>query len=418
MKISYVSAHEILDSNGRPTVEVEVGLDDETISFGQVPSGASTGTHEAVELRDHDEKRYFGKGVLTAVENVNTHISRALEGQDPSNQAAIDQILIDLDGTDNKSKLGANAMVGTSMAVCRAAAVSSKKPLYRYLGEMTGNENFTLPSPMLLLMEGGKHGNWATDIQEFSIFPLTGAFTSFRETLRAGAEIFHTLGQILANKNYEVGVGFEGAYAPKQLASNQEAFDLMMAGVEQAGYHMGEHFMFAVDVAATEFFQNKNYVLASEDNKELSPDAWERQLIDWLNQYPIWSIEDPFDEHDWSHWSHFNQALNNTKQVVGDDLVVTNVELIQQAIEQKAMNATLIKLNQIGTVTETLAAIDTSYKAGFNSIISHRSGETNDDFIADLAVGTVAGQCKFGGPDRGERVAKYNRLLRIENELG
>ncbi|MEX0896034.1 MAG: phosphopyruvate hydratase [Patescibacteria group bacterium] len=417
MKISYVTAHEILDSNGRPTIEVEVGLDDGTTALGQVPSGASTGSKEAIELRDHDDKRYFGKGVLKAVENVETHISQALEGQDANDQAAIDQILLDLDGTDNKSRLGANAMVGTSMAVCRAAALSTKNPLYQYLGEITGNQTFSMPAPMILLMEGGKHGNWATDIQEFCVFPLTGAFASFRETLRAGAEIFHTLGQILANKNYDVGVGFEGAYAPKQLSSNAEAFDIIMSAVEQSGYTMGRHFVFAIDIAASEFFHDGTYILASEDNKEMTPDAWERQVLDWANQYPIWSIEDPFDEQDWAHWSHFNQTLNNTKQVVGDDLVVTNVALIQQAIEQKAMNATLIKLNQIGTVTETLAAITLSQKAGFNSVISHRSGETNDNFIADLAVGTVANQCKFGGPDRGERLAKYNRLLRIENEL-
>lgn len=417
MKITSVFGQEILDSNGKPTLEVEVKLEDGTCALGQVPSGASTGKFEAVELRDGDQTRYFGKGVLGAVENVNVKLNQLLVGQDASDQSNIDQLMIEADGTDNKANLGANAMVGTSMAVCRAAARSQKMPLYRYFGQLSGQTEFQMPQPMILIMEGGKHGNWATDIQEFMIVPQRDKFSSFREMLRAGAEIFLTLGKILKAKNYSMGVGFEGAYAPEQLQSNQEAFDLILTACEQAGYHPGEQIKLAVDIAASEFMDNGNYQLRSEENRILSADDWLQQVVTWATDYPIASIEDPFDQADWSYWSALTAKIGNQQQIVGDDLVVTNVKLIQQAIDQRAMNATLIKPNQIGTITETLAAIKLSTEAGFKSVVSHRSGETNDDLIADLVVGTAADQSKFGGPDRGERLAKYNRLLRIEREL-
>lgn len=417
MNITSVTAHEILDSKGMPTVEVEVTLEDGTKAMGQVPAGASTGKLEAVELRDGDQSRYFGKGVLKAVENVSTQINQVLSGQDAYNQAKIDQLMIEADGSDHKANLGANAMVGVSMAVCRAAARSQKTPLYKYFGQLSGQTNFQMPQPMILVMEGGKHGNWATDIQEFMIVPQREHFASFREMLRAGAEVFHILGEILANKGYSIGVGFEGAYAPEQLSSNQEAFDLIMAACEQAGYRPGEQVVLAVDAAASEFFTDNAYTLRSEDNRQVSSEEWLQQVADWSDQYPLWSIEDPFDQTDWEHWTALVSQIGAERQIVGDDLVVTKVDLIQKAIDQKAINATLIKLNQIGTVTETLAAIKLSQQAGFASVVSHRGGETNDDMIADLVVGTAADQAKFGGPDRGERLAKYNRLLRIENEL-
>ncbi len=417
MKISTITAHEILDSNGKPTLEVEVRLEDGTRALGQVPSGASTGKFEAVELRDGDQTRYFGKGVLGAVENVNTKLNQLLVGQDASDQTNIDRLMIEADGTENKANLGANAMVGTSMAVCRAAARSQKMPLYRYFGQLSGQTQFQLPQPMILIMEGGKHGNWATDIQEFMIVPQRDKFSSFREMLRSGAEIFHTLGELLAEKKYSVGVGFEGAYAPEQLHSNQEAFDLIIQACERAGYKPGEQITLAVDIAASEFYGDNNYQLKSENNRVLTAEEWQQQVISWTNQYPLTSVEDPFNQDDWTDWSALTAQIGNKIQIVGDDLVVTNVKLIQQAIDQRAMNATLIKPNQIGTITETLAAIKLSSEAGFQSVVSHRSGETNDDLIADLVVGTTASQSKFGGPDRGERLAKYNRLLRIEREL-
>jgi len=417
MKISTITAHEILDSNGKPTLEVEVRLEDGTRALGQVPSGASTGKFEAVELRDGDQSRYFGKGVLGAVENVNVKLNQLLVGQDASDQTNIDRLMIEADGTDNKANLGANAMVGTSMAVCRAAARSQKIPLYQYFGQLSGQTQFQLPQPMILIMEGGKHGNWATDIQEFMIVPQRDKFSSFREMLRSGAEIFHTLGELLAEKKYSVGVGFEGAYAPEQLHSNQEAFDLIIQACERAGYKPGVQITLAVDIAASEFYGDNNYQLKSENNRVLTAEEWQEQVISWTNQYPLTSVEDPFNQDDWTDWSALTAQIGNKIQIVGDDLVVTNVKLIQQAIGQRAMNATLIKPNQIGTITETLAAIKLSSEASFQSVVSHRSGETNDDLIADLVVGTTASQSKFGGPDRGERLAKYNRLLRIEREL-
>lgn len=417
MKITNINAREILDSKGHPTIEAEVTLEDGTKALGQVPSGTSTGTTEAVELRDKDPKRYGGKGVLKAVGHIRGEIREALVGQDAYGQEKIDRLMIKLDGTENKNRLGGNAMVGVSMAVCRAAARSQKIPLYRYFGRLSENDNFTLPQPMILVLEGGKHGNWATDIQEFFVVPKIEVFPTFDERLRVGAEIFQILGKLLAKKGYAVGVGMEGAYCPQEIKSNSEAFELIVEAVSQAGWSMPEQVVLAADGAASEFFQEGKYMLKSENGLSLSPREWSAKMIDWTNRYPIWSLEDMHDEEDWEEWSYLTAAIGKNVQVVGDDLLTTNVKWIQRAIDTKAVNSVLIKLNQIGTVTETIDAIRLAQSAGFTTVISHRSGETNDDMIADLAVGTNAGQCKFGGPDRGERVAKYNRLLRIEEEL-
>jgi enolase len=417
MNIAHISAQEILDSNGKPTVEVEVFLEDGSHALSQVPSGASTGTHEAHELRDGDESRFGGKGVLKAVESVNTNIREVLVGQDAYNQPHIDWLMREADGTENKSNFGGNAMIGVSMAVCRAAAQSHGAELYQHLATISGNNHYHLPEPMILLMEGGKHGNWATDIQEFMIMPQAHRFPSFREKLYAGAHIFHSLGKILNDINYNTGVGFEGAYCPKQLSSNEEAIELILQAIQVSGYQPGEEVTLAIDAAASEFYQDNHYVLHSENDTHISSAEWSQKLLRWVDQFPLQSLEDIFHEESWEGWQSFMQQVGDRTQIVGDDLVTTNVVRIQRAIDSQAMNATLIKLNQIGTVTETLEAIQLTHQAGFANIISHRGGETNDDFIADLAVGTVATQCKFGGPDRGERLAKYNRLLRIENQL-
>lgn len=417
MRITDLKAHEILDSKGDPTVEVAVTLEDGTIALGAVPSGASTGSSEAFELRDNDAARYAGKGVLKAVANVNTEIKNAVVGQDALNQAALDQLLIQLDGTENKTRLGGNSLLGVSLAVCRAAALSQKIELYQYFGQLSGNTQFQMPLPMILVMEGGKHGNWATDIQEFMVVPSQQRFPTFREKLQAAASIFHVLGKTLVEKGYDGGVGFEGAFAPRQLQSNQEAFEMIMYAINRAGYQAGSDVSLAIDAAASEFFEVNHYVLKSEKNREVAAEQWLAMLEGWSQQYPLRSIEDPFHESQWEAWQLFTQKTGQTVQVVGDDLVTTNVKRIQQAIDSQAMNATLIKPNQIGTITETLDAIKLSDSAGFASVISHRGGETNDDTIADMVVGTHASQSKFGGPDRGERLAKYNRLLRIENQL-
>jgi enolase len=417
MNIKNIRAHEILDSKGDPTIEVMVTLDDGTQALGGVPSGASTGTHEAFELRDNDQARYMGKGVLKAVENVNTTIQQVLVGQDAYNQTNIDNLLIQTDGTPNKSNLGGNAMVGVSIAVCRAAASSQKKELYQYFAQMTGNTQIEMPLPMITIMEGGKHGSWATDIQEFMLIPHHEKFPTLREKLRVTATIFQILGKTLDEKGYDSGVGFEGAYAPKQLQSNREALELIMYAIHRAGFEAGSQVSLAIDVAASEFFEVNHYVLKSENSRQVASEQWADELFELTQQFPLKSIEDPFHEEEWQSWQKFTQRVGQNCQVVGDDLVTTNVERIQRAIDSQAMNATLIKLNQIGTVSETLNAISLSTSANFASVISHRGGETNDDTIADLVVGTTANQCKFGGPDRGERLAKYNRLLRIENQL-
>lgn len=417
MKIKNVKGREILDSKSNPTVEVEVELENGLKALGQVPSGASTGESEALELRDGDKSRYDGKGVLKAVANVNGPIKELLVGMEVTEQTKIDQAMIQADGTDNKAKFGANAMVGTSMAVCRVAARSVKMPLFKYFGKLSGNKKFTMPQPMILLLEGGKHGNWSTDCQEYFAIPRKEKFTNFSEMLRAGSEIFHTLEKILDKKGYAVGVGYEGAFMPKEMTSNEEAFQLIMEAVEKAGYKMEEQFTLGLDAAASEFYQDGKYVLRSEGNKVLEPRQWSEKVIQWTKDYPIWSLEDMHGQTDWDEWVYLTKAIGQDHQIIGDDLVVTNVKLIQKAIDKKAINSVLIKLNQIGTVTETLAAIKLSDQAGYTTVISHRGGETNDDMIADLCVGTTSWQSKFGGPDRGERLAKYNRLLQIEELL-
>lgn len=417
MKIKDIQGLEILDSKGVPTVSVKVELEDGTVAFGEVPSGASTGSTEAHELRDDDPKRHNGKGVLKAVANVNTEIKNLLVGQDVDQQEKIDQMMIKLDGTENKSRLGGNALVGTSMAVCRAAAQTQNLPLYKYFGQLSGNQDFSLPQPQILLLEGGKHGNWSTDCQEYFAIPKKEKFSSFSEMLRAGAEIFLALGKILNNKSYATGVGFEGAYMPQQIQSNEEAFGLMVEAIKKAGYQPGEQVFLGLDAAASEFYQNGEYVLKSEGELRLKPRDWTNKIIDWSRKYPIWSMEDMHAEEDWDEWIYFTSQLGDKIQIIGDDLLTTNVKRIQKAIDLKVVNSVLIKLNQIGTVSETLAAIELSNSAGFTTVVSHRGGETNDDMIADLVVGTSSNQSKFGGPDRGERLAKYNRLLWIESEL-
>lgn len=418
MKIVDVFAREILDSRGQPTVEAEVTLEDGIKALGGVPSGASTGKAEAVELRDNDKSRYFGKGVLKAVENIKGPIKNALVGQDAYDQKTIDKVMIDLDGTENKGRLGGNAIIGVSMAICRATARSQKIPLYEYFGKLSGNTKFEMPQPLVLVLEGGKHGAWSTDIQEYFVIPKKEAFSTFRERIRVGAEIFKALEKLLESKGYAVGVGFEGAFMPKEMKSNEEAFQLMIEASEKAGYKMGEQILLGIDAASSEFFENGKYVLKSEGNLSLSKEEWLEKVVGWTNKYPIWCLEDMFDQEDWESWVAFTAKVGDRLQVVGDDLLTTNVKRIQKAIDQKAVNSVLIKLNQIGTVSETLDAIALADKAGFTTVISHRGGETNDDMIADLCVGGGSWQSKFGGVVRGERVAKYNRLLRIEEKLG
>jgi len=417
MKIKDINAREILDSKGHPTVEAEVVLEDGSRALGQVPSGASTGTTEAVEIRDNDSRRYQGKGVLKAVANIKGPIKKALLGQDACKQTKIDQLMIEADGTENKSRLGGNAIIAVSMAVCRAAARSQKMPLYQYFGHLSGNKKFVLPQPMILLLEGGKHGNWSTDIQEYMIVPKKEKFSLFSDCLRAGSEVFHALEKILDNKGYSVGVGYEGAFMPQEIGSNEEAFQLMVQAVEKAGYKPGEEIVLAADGASSEFFKDGQYVLKSENNLQLTPREWTKKIITWTKKYPIWSMEDMHGEDDWDEWVYFTSQLGSSLQIVGDDLLTTNVKRIKKAIDLKAVNSVLIKLNQIGTVSQTLEAVKLSHSAGLTTVVSHRGGETNDDMIADLVVGSSSWQSKFGGPDRGERVAKYNRLLRIEEQL-
>ncbi|MFZ2024858.1 MAG: phosphopyruvate hydratase [Microgenomates group bacterium] len=416
MNIKNIHAREILDSKGHPTVEVDLTLENGMTATASVPSGASTGSTEAVELRDGDKTRYFGKGVLHAVENVNTELKKIVVGQDVTNQRNLDNLMIQADGTENKGRLGGNAIVAVSMAASRAAAMSQNTPLYKYLGSLVGNTKFELPQPLLLVLEGGKHGNWSTDCQEYFVVPKKERFPTFKEALRAGAEIFHALEKILAEKHYATGVGYEGAFCPIEMKSNEEAFQLMIEATEKAGYKMGSEVVLGLDAAASEFFANGTYTLKSEGDLKLTSRQWTEKVIDWTKKYPIWSLEDVHSESDWDEWTYFTSTIGQDHQIVGDDLLTTNVKHIQTAIDKKAVNSVLIKVNQIGTVSETLDAITLAHKAGYTTVVSHRGGETNDDFIADLVVGTSK-QSKFGGPDRGERLAKYNRLLRIEEEL-
>ena len=421
MKIKNIHAIEILDSRGVPTISTTVEMYSGDIAKGDVPSGASTGENEVLELRDGDSSRYKGKGVLKAVENVNTVIKEAVVDREFESQKEFDDFLIQLDGTKNKSKLGGNAILSCSMAFCRAVSQRIGLELYQYIGMIYWNEkysdsNFAMPRPQILLLEGGKHGNWSTDIQEYMIVPTEETFSSFREVLRASSEIFHSIHDILDSKGYSVGVGYEGAYAPQEIKYNTEALDIMMEGISKGGYE--GKFEIALDVASSEFFnkESKKYDLKREA-KSLDANEWLLLQKEWYSKYPIFSIEDPMDQNAWEDWSTFTKELGNKYQIVGDDLLVTNTELIQNGISQKAMNSVLIKLNQIGTVTETLDAIKMTVENGMSAVISHRSGETNDSFIADLVIGTPAQQSKFGGPDRGERLSKYNRLLEIENLL-
>lgn len=409
--IEEVWAREILDSRGNPTIEAEVILEDGTTGRAAVPSGASTGENEAVELRDDDGERYLGKGVLKAVENVNEKIAYELEGLDALDQTLVDQTLIDLDGTENKSNLGANALLAVSMATARAAAAFQEMPLYRYIG---GTNAKTLPVPMMNIINGGAHADNNVDFQEFMIMPV-GA-ESFSEALRAGAEIFHNLKSVLKSRGYATSVGDEGGFAPN-LKSNEEAIETILEAIDKAGYKAGENIMIALDPAASEFFKDGKYVFKKSDKRELSSDEMIAYWTDWTEKYPIISIEDGLAESDWEGWTKITQNIGRKVQLVGDDLFVTNTRFLQKGIDTGAANSILIKVNQIGTLTETLDTIELAKTNNMTCVISHRSGETEDSFIADLAVATNAGQIKTGSLSRSDRIAKYNQLLRIEEDL-
>ena len=412
--IAVVHAREILDSRGNPTVEAEVSLSDGSVGRAAVPSGASTGEHEAVELRDGDPHRYLGKGVLQAVENVNVPIAQALAGMDATAQREIDATMLSLDGTPNKSKLGANAILAVSMAVARASASSLHVPLYRYLGGVNAN---ILPLPMMNILNGGAHADSNVDFQEFMAMPV-GA-ESFSQALQWGAEVFHTLKSVLKKRGYNTAVGDEGGFAPS-LKANVEAIELILEAIGQAGFSPGRDIALALDPAASEFFDKDKgkYVFKKSDKSVKSPQDMVRFWSEWVRQYPIVSIEDGLAEDDWEGWRALTDELGDKIQLVGDDLFVTNTERLSRGIEEGVANSILIKVNQIGTVTETLEAIDMARGDGYTAVISHRSGETEDTFIADLAVGTGAGQIKTGSASRTDRIAKYNQLLRIEEELG
>ncbi len=411
-KIEIVTAREILDSRGNPTVEAEVGLEDGSFGRAAVPSGASTGKYEAVELRDKAKKRYRGKGVERAVQNVNRVIAPALTGMSATDQRLVDRTLVELDGTDNKKKLGANAILGVSLAVARAAADSLYMPLYRYIG---GTGVCRLPMPMMNILNGGAHAANNVDLQEFMIMPIGGK--TFREALRIGTEVFHGLASVLKAKGYSTAVGDEGGFAP-DLKSNDEAVEMVLAGIESAGYQPGKDVVMALDPASSEFYENGKYVFKKSDKSKRSPSDMIDFYADWVDRFPIVSIEDGLAENDWKSWKTMTERLGNRIQLVGDDLFVTNTKRIARGIREASANAVLIKLNQIGTLTETLDAIQMAHRAGWKAVVSHRSGETEDTFIADLAVATGTGQIKTGSLCRSERVCKYNQLLRIEDELG
>ncbi|MBZ4672189.1 phosphopyruvate hydratase [Deferribacterales bacterium Es71-Z0220] len=406
-----VYAREILDSRGNPTVEVEVVTSDGTVGVAAVPSGASTGEFEAVELRDGDKDRFAGKGVLKAVQNVNEVIAPEIEGIDVLEQKLIDEILLDIDGTKNKEKLGANAILGVSLACAKAAANALGLPLYRYIG---GTFAHQLPAPMMNILNGGKHADNNVDIQEFMIMPL-GA-SSFKEALRMGTETFHSLKKVLGEKGYSTSVGDEGGFAPN-LKSNEEALEVILMAIEKAGYKAGEDIYLALDVASSEIYRDGKYIMAAEKNPEKSVDDMIEYYRYLIAKYPIISIEDGLAEDDWDGWKKLTDAIGDKVQLVGDDLFVTNTERLKKGIDNKIANSILIKLNQIGTLTETLAAIEMAKRAGYTCVISHRSGETEDTTIADLAVAVNAGQIKTGSACRTDRVCKYNQLIRIEEEL-
>jgi enolase len=409
-KIQDIRGYEILDSRGNPTVAAEVVLDSGVRGVAAVPSGASTGTREAIELRDGDPRRYGGKGVRKAVEHVGDEIRRALKGHDPADQAGIDQRMIELDGTSAKARLGANAILAVSLATAHAAAADAGEPLYRYLA---GERAPLMPVPMMNVINGGAHADNKVDVQEFLILPV-GA-PSFGEALRYGTEVFHTLKRLLHDQGLSTSVGDEGGFAPN-LSSNEEALDILMRAIETAGYRPGEDIYLGVDAASSEFYKDGTYRLDAED-KTLNSAQFADYLTRWVRKYPVLSIEDGMAEQDWSGWKLLTDRLANTVQLVGDDIFVTNPEILKRGIEEGVGNSILIKVNQIGTLTETLAAIDMARSAGYTTVISHRSGETEDVTIADLAVATAAGQIKTGSLSRSDRVAKYNRLLRIEAEL-
>ena len=405
-----IIAREILDSRGNPTIEVDVTLSDGSLGRAAVPSGASTGEHEAVELRDNDNLRYLGKGVKKAVKIVNTTIANEIIGLDALNQKNIDEAMISLDGTSNKSKLGANSILGVSIAVAKSASNSKKMPFYEYINQ---NKTYTMPIPMMNIINGGSHADNNVDFQEFMVFPI-GA-KSFSNALQMGTEIFHQLKKVLKNKNLSTSVGDEGGFAPN-LKYNHEAIEVILKAIDNAGYKAGKDVYIALDVAASELFDKDKYIIKSE-NRSLSSDQMISYYQNIIETYPIISIEDGLDENDWGGWSLMNETLGDKVQIVGDDLTVTNINRLQKAIDLKAMNAILIKLNQIGTLTETLDAIALAKKANFGAIISHRSGETEDTTIADLAVASGVGQIKTGSASRTDRICKYNQLLRIEQSL-
>ena len=410
-RIKNIHSREILDSRGNPTVEVDVILGNGVTGRAAVPSGASTGKFEAMELRDNDKKRYMGKGVLTAVNNINSEINKILIGSNVVDQKKIDQIMIDLDGTDNKSRLGANAILGVSMATARAAAKDNNCPLYEYLSV---NKKLLMPVPMMNILNGGSHADNTVDIQEFMIFPF-GAKT-FSDALRMGTEIFHQLKSELSLKELNTAVGDEGGFAPN-LGSNEQALEIILIAIKNAGYIAGKEIFIALDVAASELFNNDLYNLKSED-KTYSSDEMISYLKNLVDKYPIISIEDGLDQSDWEGWKNLNRVLGKNIQIVGDDLTVTNIHRLKRAINEKSMNSILIKLNQIGTITETVQAVELAKKVGFGAIISHRSGETEDTIIADFSVAMGMGQIKTGSASRSDRVSKYNQLLRIEEKLG
>ncbi|RCK78145.1 MAG: Enolase [Candidatus Ozemobacter sibiricus] len=410
--IDVIQAREILDSRGNPTIEVEVILESGAVGVAAVPSGASTGEHEAVELRDGDKKRYLGKGVLKAVENVNEKIAKEIEGMDALDQRAVDHALIELDGTPNKSKLGANAILGVSLAVAKAAADLVGLPLYRYIG---GTNACTLPVPMMNILNGGAHADNNVDFQEFMVMPA-GA-SSFREALRMGVETFHSLKSVLKSKGLNTAVGDEGGFAPN-LKSNEEAIESILTAIEKAGYKAGKDIWVALDPAASEFFQDGKYVFKKSDKSKRTPEEMAEYWLEWIGKYPIISLEDGMAEDDWKGWKYLTDKAAGKVQLVGDDLFVTNPERLRKGLEQGVCNSILIKLNQIGTLTETLDTIELAKRHNYTCVISHRSGETEDTTLADLAVAVNAGQIKTGSASRTDRICKYNRLLRIEEELG
>ncbi len=407
-----IVGREVLDSRGNPTVECDVLLESGVMGRAAVPSGASTGSREAIELRDGDKSRYLGKGVLKAVENINTEISEAVLGLDASEQAFLDKTLIDLDGTDNKGRLGANAMLAVSMAVARAAAEEAGLPLYRYFGGMNAVQ---MPVPMMNIINGGAHANNSLDLQELMIIPV-GA-PSFREALRWGAEVFHALKAILHDKHISTAVGDEGGFAPS-VENHEAALQLILQAIDKAGYTAGDQIALGLDCAASEFYKDGKYVLEGEGGISLTAEQWTDMLATWVDKYPIISIEDGMAEGDWDGWKVLTERLGQKVQLVGDDLFVTNTKILKEGIDKRIANSILIKINQIGTLTETFAAIEMAKRAGYTAVISHRSGETEDNTISDIAVGTNAGQIKTGSLSRSDRMAKYNQLLRIEEDLG